>query len=85
LTSFKKTDEVQFDHHVKWRLQWTSGTRCKFTQLKCELSNNFHGSHSVCPRCDLDRETGRYDPLVMWTLMQRMNGKQAAWWSRVLL
>lgn len=42
LAAFTKTVEVQFERYVKWRLQWTSGTKHKFTQLQCELSNNFH-------------------------------------------
>jgi len=40
--AFTKTDEVQFERHVKWRLQWTSGTKRKFTQLKCKLSDSIH-------------------------------------------
>lgn len=37
-----KLMKYSFEHHLKWRLQWSSGTKHIFTQLKCKLSNNFH-------------------------------------------
>lgn len=66
--AFMKTGEVQFEHRIKWRLQWTSGTKRKFTQLKCELSNDIHWKPFSMSKVQLGQRVGRYDPIEMWTL-----------------